>query len=104
MVTYFIIDIYGICLDCDCEIAPARLVPTPTGPVEARRAPVRAYADSTYRAQNPGWDRKIAPAGSQARVAVMAFVQSLQAFPPRQRPGTFTVDQVLEALYQQGKP
>jgi hypothetical protein len=32
---------------------------------------------------------------------VMQFVQSLQQFPPRQRPATFTVDQILEVLKQQ---
>jgi len=32
-------------------------------------------------------------------VAVSAFVRSLQEFPPRQRPATFTVDQILESLY-----
>ncbi|MEM6543592.1 MAG: arylsulfatase [Pseudomonadota bacterium] len=57
-------------------------------------------ADTDSNGYNFWWDKKIAPAAGMARVAVTQFVQSLQAFPPRQRPGTFTVDQVMESLYQ----
>ncbi len=57
-------------------------------------------ADTDSNGYNNWWDRKIFPAAMQARVAVSAFVQSLVAFPPRQRPDTFTVDQVMESLYR----
>ncbi|MEM8491497.1 MAG: arylsulfatase [Pseudomonadota bacterium] len=57
-------------------------------------------ADTDSNGYNFWWDKKVAPAAGMARVAVSRFVQSLQAFPPRQRPGTFTVDQIMESLYQ----
>jgi arylsulfatase len=28
------------------------------------------------------------------------FVGTLQQFPPRQRPGSFTIDQIMEAVYK----
>ena len=64
-----------------------------------RRDPLER-ADTDANAYDNWWDTKIAPVGMQGQVAVGRFVQSLQQFPPRQRPGTFTVDQVMEALYQ----
>ena len=65
-----------------------------------RRDPLER-ADTDSNGYNNWWDRKIAPVGMQGQVAVMQFVQSLQQFPPRQRPATFTVDQILEVLKQQ---
>ena len=56
-------------------------------------------ADTDSNSYNVWWDHKIAPQAMRARVAVSAFVRSLQEFPPRQRPATFTVDQILESLY-----
>ncbi len=58
-------------------------------------------ADTDSNSYNLWWDKKISAAGVQGRVVVQRFVESLQKFPPRQRPGTFTVDQIMEALYQQ---
>lgn len=57
-------------------------------------------ADTDSNSYNVWWDHKVAPAVGMSRIAVGQFVQSLQAFPPRQRPGTFTVDQIMESLYQ----
>ena len=57
-------------------------------------------ADTDSNSYNVWWDHKIAAAGVQGRVAVTQFVASLQQFPPRQRPGTFTVDQIMEVIYQ----
>ena len=57
-------------------------------------------ADTDSNSYNLWWDHKISAAGAQGRVAVAQFVGSLQQFPPRQRPGTFTVDQIMEAVYQ----
>jgi arylsulfatase A-like enzyme len=65
-----------------------------------RRDPLER-ADTDSNGYNNWWDRKISIAGSQGRVAVGKFVMSLQQFPPRQRPGTFTVDQIMESLYKQ---
>ena len=56
-------------------------------------------ADTDSNSYNLWWDKKIASVGALGRVAVTQFVQSLQEFPPRQRPGTFTVDQIMETLY-----
>jgi arylsulfatase len=64
-----------------------------------RRDPLER-ADTDANGYNNWWDKKIAPVGMQGQVAVMRFVQSLQEFPPRQRPATFTVDQIMEVLYQ----
>jgi len=55
-------------------------------------------ADTDSNQYNVWWDHKINSSLVQARVEVVKFVQSLQAFPPRQRPASFTIDQVLEAL------
>tara|TARA_A100001391_G_scaffold200603_2_gene185538 strand:+ start:4800 stop:6335 length:1536 start_codon:yes stop_codon:yes gene_type:complete len=57
-------------------------------------------ADTDSNGYNNWWDKKIAPVGMQGQVAVMRFVASLQQYPPRQRPGSFTVDQIMEAVYR----
>lgn len=57
-------------------------------------------ADTDSNSYNVWWDKKISSVGAQGGVAVRQFVQSLAQFPPRQRPGTFTVDQVMESLYE----
>jgi arylsulfatase len=57
-------------------------------------------ADTDSNSYNNWWDTKIAPAAMQGRVAVTRFVMSLQQFPPRQRPATFSIDQIMETLYQ----
>ncbi|MBN7797568.1 arylsulfatase [Parahaliea mediterranea] len=58
-------------------------------------------ADTDANSYNVWWDKKIAPQAMKARVAVTLFVRSLQTYPPRQRPASFTVDQILESLYQE---
>jgi arylsulfatase len=65
-----------------------------------RRDPLER-ADTDANSYNNWWDKKISPVGMQGKVAVGRFVQSLQAFPPRQRPASFTVDQIMESLYRQ---
>ncbi len=55
-------------------------------------------ADTDSNNYNEWWDHKVGIAGVQGRIAVERFVGSLRAFPPRQRPGTFTVDRILEGL------
>ncbi|KAA1194080.1 arylsulfatase [Pseudohalioglobus sediminis] len=57
-------------------------------------------ADTDSNGYNNWWDKKVAPVAMQGRVAVERFVGSLVQFPPRQRPASFSVDQVMEALYQ----
>ncbi len=58
-------------------------------------------ADTDSNSYNVWWDHKISAAGVQGRVAVARFVGSLQKFPPRQRPGTFTVDRIMEVIYKE---
>ncbi|MEP1470048.1 MAG: arylsulfatase [Halieaceae bacterium] len=57
-------------------------------------------ADTDSNSYNLWWDKKIGTALMLGNTAVGQFVQSLQQFPPRQRPGTFTVDRILEAVYE----
>ena len=57
-------------------------------------------ADTDSNTYNRWWDHKIAHVGSLGTVAVTRFVQSLHAFPPRQRPASFTIDQIMEGLYK----
>ncbi|MFK7977096.1 MAG: sulfatase-like hydrolase/transferase, partial [Halioglobus sp.] len=64
-----------------------------------RRDPLER-ADTDSNGYNNWWDKKIAPVAMQGREAVTRFVVSMHQFPPRQRPASFSVDQVLEALYQ----
>ena len=57
-------------------------------------------ADTDSNSYNLWWDKKVAPAVGMSRVAVARFVETLKAYPPRQRPATFTVDQIMEPLYE----
>jgi len=57
-------------------------------------------ADTDSNSYNVWWDKKIASVGGLAFTAVGKFVASLNQFPPRQRPGTFTVDQIMESVYR----
>jgi len=57
-------------------------------------------ADTDSNSYNVWWDRKIASVGAMGTGSVTRLVMSLRQFPPRQRPGTFTVDQIMEAVYQ----
>ncbi|MEH6581891.1 MAG: arylsulfatase [Halioglobus sp.] len=57
-------------------------------------------ADTDSNSYNAWWDKKIGAVGMLGMGTVSQFVHSLQQFPPRQRPGTFTVDQMMEAVYK----
>ena len=57
-------------------------------------------ADTDSNSYNLWWDHKIMSVTPLGLTAVTQFVGSLQQFPPRQRPGTFTVDQIMEAVYK----
>jgi arylsulfatase A-like enzyme len=57
-------------------------------------------ADTDSNSYNVWWDHKVPAVAGLGMGAVSQFVGSLQEFPPRQRPGTFTVDQVMEAVYK----
>ncbi|MEM6581703.1 MAG: arylsulfatase [Pseudomonadota bacterium] len=55
-------------------------------------------ADTDSNQYNVWWGESIDALGSMALPPVRRFVGSLQAFPPRQRPASFTVDQIMEAV------
>ncbi|MEM9256872.1 MAG: arylsulfatase [Pseudomonadota bacterium] len=57
-------------------------------------------ADTDSNSYNVWWDHKIAAIGGLGLTSVTRFVLTLRQFPPRQRPGTFTVDQIMETIYQ----
>jgi arylsulfatase len=57
-------------------------------------------ADTDSNSYNVWWDHKIMSVTPLGLTAVTQFVGSLQQFPPRQRPGSFTVDQIMEAVYK----
>ncbi|MFT5482970.1 MAG: arylsulfatase A-like enzyme [Halieaceae bacterium] len=57
-------------------------------------------ADTDSNSYNSWWDRKVGSVGMLSMGAVTQFVTSLHQFPPRQRPGTFTVDQIMESVYK----
>jgi hypothetical protein len=38
-----------------------------------------------------------------ARVELTGFLETLKVYPPRQRPATFTIDQLMEQLYQRAE-
>ena len=49
------------------------------------------------------WVRKMPPYIGIARIELQKFLKSLAEFPPRQRPASFNVDQMMEPLYNQQK-
>ncbi|MEY3007354.1 MAG: hypothetical protein RI942_1696, partial [Pseudomonadota bacterium] len=67
-----------------------------------RRDPFeRADVDSNN--YNDWWNRRAGPQLSIARVELTKFLMTFQEFPQRQRPASFTVDQVLEQLFSQNR-
>ena len=57
-------------------------------------------ADTDSNSYNEWWDRKIAAQGMPSTAIVTRFVQTFREFPPRQRPDSFTIDQIMEQLYR----
>ncbi len=55
-------------------------------------------ADTDSNAYNEWWTRKIPIAMGLGLREVGAFIKTLHAFPPRQRPATFTIDQIMETV------
>ncbi|MFV0477302.1 MAG: arylsulfatase [Parahaliea sp.] len=60
-------------------------------------------ADTDSNSYNLWWDKKVGFIATKSMVIVADFVRTLQEYPPRQRPASFTVDQILEPLYESGK-
>ncbi|WP_341706678.1 arylsulfatase [Halopseudomonas sp.] len=53
-------------------------------------------ADTDSNSYNVWWDKKIAVVGLPAMIRVQQFLNTFQEFPPRQRPASFTIDQMME--------
>ncbi|MCV6628211.1 MAG: arylsulfatase [Cellvibrionaceae bacterium] len=53
-------------------------------------------ADEHSNAYNEWWMDKVSPRAMHAYRYLVPFLQSFKAFPPRQKPDTFTIDQMVE--------
>ncbi|UJJ33080.1 arylsulfatase [Halopseudomonas maritima] len=53
-------------------------------------------ADTDSNSYNLWWDKKVGIVALPAMVRVQQFLSSFQEFPPRQRPASFTIDQMME--------
>jgi arylsulfatase len=61
-------------------------------------------ADTDSNAYNVWWDAKIASQGQLGSVVVQRFIETFREFPPRQRPASFTVDQIMEQFKRAPSP
>lgn len=57
-------------------------------------------ADTDSNAYNEWWGRIAGPFIALSRTHLSRFLATLEEFPPRQRPASFTMDQVLEAAFE----
>ncbi len=53
-------------------------------------------ADTDSNSYNLWWDHKVGVVGMPAMIRVQQFLNTFQEFPPRQRPASFTIDQMME--------
>ena len=67
-----------------------------------RRDPFQR-ADENSNTYNDWWVRTALPRLTLARVELIGFLETLKVYPPRQRPATFTIDQMMEQLYQRAE-
>jgi len=57
-------------------------------------------ADENANTYDDWWNRVALPRIGLARVELAKFLASLRAFPPRQRPASFTIDQMMEPFFE----
>lgn len=57
-------------------------------------------ADENANTYDDWWSRVALPRIGLARVELGKFLASLKAYPPRQRPATFTIDQMMEPFFE----
>jgi len=57
-------------------------------------------ADENANIYDEWWSRVGLPHLVRGRVEVVKFLETLKAFPPRQRPATFTIDQIMEPFFK----
>ena len=55
-------------------------------------------ADTDSNSYNVWWDHKVGIIAMPAAMKVQQFLMTFQQFPPRQRPASFTIDQITEKL------
>ena len=60
-------------------------------------------ADEHSNTYNDWWVRTALPRLTMARVRLQGFLETLKVYPPRQRPATFTIDQLMEQLYERAE-
>jgi arylsulfatase len=56
-------------------------------------------ADTDSNTYNEWWARRAGPFIGLSKLTVGRFLESLEEFPPRQRPATFTIDQLMEKQF-----
>jgi len=59
-------------------------------------------ADTDSNSYNVWWDHKIAGQAMPAVAKVAGFMSTFQKYPPRQRPASFTIDQIMEQFMRAG--
>ena len=57
-------------------------------------------ADLNSNTYNEWWVRVAPPRIGIARIELQRFLETLKVYPPRQRPASFTIDQMMEELYK----
>lgn len=60
-------------------------------------------SDTDSNNYNQWWDKKVAVVGLPAMIRVQQFLNTFQEFPPRQRPASFTIDQMMEKFMKYQK-
>ena len=60
-------------------------------------------ADEHSNTYNDWWVRTALPRLIIARVQLQGFLETLKVYPPRQRPASFTIDQLMEQLYERAE-
>jgi arylsulfatase len=57
-------------------------------------------ADTDSNMYNRWWDHKVGALGSLGRYEVFNFLSTFKQYPPRQRPASFTIDQIMQQFMQ----
>ena len=60
-------------------------------------------ADTDSNSYQVWWDRKIQARGMATLIKMKQFLSTFKDYPPRQRPATFTIDQMMEQFIQAGQ-
>nr|WP_246139798.1 arylsulfatase [Parahaliea aestuarii] len=58
-------------------------------------------ADTDSNAYNEWWARRVGPYIGLSKMELGKFLKTLETFPPRQRPASFSIDQLVERYFQE---